>query len=172
MIPVGVYTHINVAFAVLDPTSFEVKPLSSSDPTNYKKITDLKKQDPNLKVFIAIGGGEFSQSTKTSDVFPRLVAADAKQQQAFFDNLLAFMSKYNFDGVDLDWEYPVNPERDGKSSAEKNNFSTFVASLNDYLKKNGKPNSVSMAIPSPPYYLRDGYDFPALVSGMITRSET
>lgn len=54
-IPVGVYTHLNYAFASIDPVTFEVRPTSRKDKNLYRRLVALKQRDPDLKVFIAIG---------------------------------------------------------------------------------------------------------------------
>ena len=62
MIPLGVYTHINFAFASINPTTFEVVPGDPDDVDLYQQVTLLKGQQPDLKVFIAIGGKSSSRS--------------------------------------------------------------------------------------------------------------
>lgn len=55
-----------------------------------------------VKVSIAIGGWNDSQGDKYS----RLVNnADARRR--FITNAVEFLKKYQFDGLDLDWEYPA-----------------------------------------------------------------
>ena len=41
-IPVGLYTHVNFAFATIDPASFKVLPSSPSDIGLYKRLMHLK----------------------------------------------------------------------------------------------------------------------------------
>lgn len=55
-IPTGVYTHLNFAFATVDPETFEVRPASSADTLLYYRLTSLKERDLDLNVLIAIGG--------------------------------------------------------------------------------------------------------------------
>ncbi|RYC80920.1 hypothetical protein BFJ63_vAg16188 [Fusarium oxysporum f. sp. narcissi] len=52
-IPIRLYTHINFAFATIDPKTFEIKPDKESDIRIYKHLTELKRLDPKLKVYIA-----------------------------------------------------------------------------------------------------------------------
>lgn len=54
-IPKGVYTHLNYAYATVDPTTFEVRPGYLRDPDMYRRFTRLRARDSNLKLSIAIG---------------------------------------------------------------------------------------------------------------------
>jgi GH18 family chitinase len=49
-IPAAAYTHINFAFAMIDPVTFAVAPMSASDVDLYSRVTGLKTIYPNLKV--------------------------------------------------------------------------------------------------------------------------
>jgi chitinase len=101
-IPIGVYTHINFAFAGIDPSSFAVVPASESDTLLYSQVTGLKRLQPGLKVFISIGGWTFNDPGRTQTTFSDLAASSVNQAK-FFASLISFMSTYDFDGVDLDW---------------------------------------------------------------------
>ena len=67
-IPDGVYTHINFAFASIDPSTFQIVPASSKDPELYRELTRKKKIDPKLKVYIAIGGWAFNDPGPTGQL--------------------------------------------------------------------------------------------------------
>ena len=60
----------------------------------------MKSKGP--KVLIAIGGWNDSEGNKYS----RLVN-DPNARSKFISNVLEFIEKFKFDGLDLDWEYPV-----------------------------------------------------------------
>lgn len=102
-IPLGYYTHINFAFALIDPSSFHIDPMDSNVASLYQRVTTLKAQQPSLQVWIAIGGWAMNdpdQATKTT--FSDLVGSTSAQT-SFFNSLIAFMTRNNFDGVDIDW---------------------------------------------------------------------
>jgi chitinase len=42
------------------------------------------------------------------------VVNDATRRAAFVKNIVAFVKQYEFDGFDLDWEYPA--QREGAAS--------------------------------------------------------
>ncbi len=52
-IPVAAYTHINFAFAMIDPVAFAVAPMSDGDVALYPRLTALKALYPNLKVSLS-----------------------------------------------------------------------------------------------------------------------
>ena len=66
----------------------------------YKKVTNLRKH--GVKVTVALGGWNDSKGNKYS----RLVNNPTSRKK-FTDEVMKFIEKYDFDGLDLDWEYPV-----------------------------------------------------------------
>ena len=102
-IPSGAYTHLNYAFAFVDPESFAVAPMSDSDIPLYLRFTGLKANDAGLQTWISIGGWSMNDADQpTAGTFSKL-AGSAQAQSAFFASLLSFLSTYGFDGVDVDW---------------------------------------------------------------------
>jgi GH18 family chitinase len=65
----------------------------------YRKVTGLRSQ--GIKVLIGIGGWNDS----LGDKYSRLVNSPSSRAN-FVRTVIEFIEKYNFDGLDLDWEYP------------------------------------------------------------------
>ncbi|KAF7872921.1 uncharacterized protein EAF02_008992 [Botrytis sinoallii] len=99
MIPLGTYTHINFAFASIDPITFSIVPGDPSDVELYEQVTMHKLLQPDLQVFIVIGGWTFNDAGLTATTFSDLEAS-LENQKKFFTSLTSFMSTYNFDGVE------------------------------------------------------------------------
>ncbi|KAH8698404.1 hypothetical protein BGW36DRAFT_357942 [Talaromyces proteolyticus] len=152
MIPLGIYTHINVAFAVIDPETFEIRPSMRSDIDIYERVTYLKSIDPDLKVFIAIGGWAFNDPGPSATTFSDLASSEEKQK-TFFRSLTKFMATYNFDGIDIDWEYPSASDRSGRPEDFKN-FPKFMKNLKAALKATGGRDGLSMTLPASYWYLK------------------
>ncbi|KAK4441989.1 hypothetical protein QBC34DRAFT_499971 [Podospora aff. communis PSN243] len=109
----GAYTHINFAFAHLDPVTFAIVPADPGDVALYKELTDMKRSDSELKVYIALGGWAHDEPwAPTAKAFSRMVSSE-QNQRAFFTSLISFLTTYNFDGIDVDWEYPTALESTG-----------------------------------------------------------
>ncbi|TNV73228.1 hypothetical protein FGO68_gene2295 [Halteria grandinella] len=114
-LPAPALTHVNYAFAkiddqgevaIVDAWAATDKPFG--DDTwdtplrgNLHALIKLKQKYPHISTLISIGG--WSLSDKFSDV----ALTDASRQK-FAASAVAFMKRYQFDGVDIDWEYPVS----------------------------------------------------------------
>lgn len=66
----------------------------------YERVVAYKKR--GLKVSLALGGWNDS----AGDKYSRLVNSPTARKK-FIAQAVQFLEKYNFDGLDLDWEYPV-----------------------------------------------------------------
>ncbi|PYH48074.1 glycoside hydrolase, partial [Aspergillus saccharolyticus JOP 1030-1] len=154
-IPLGYYTHLNFAFAYIDPKTFHVVPMKKTMESLYKAVTGLKRKQPNLQVWIAIGGWDMNDPSPTQYTVSDL-AASQPAQDAFFESLLSFMQSNGFDGVDIDWEYPVADDHGGRP-ADFVNFVTLLKRLRERLDKSGKRYGMSITLPASYWYLR-GFD--------------
>ncbi|EEP77206.1 predicted protein [Uncinocarpus reesii 1704] len=80
-------------------------PESDIDLGLFKAFTGLKKRKPSLKTFISVGGWDAGGRIFTT------MAHRASYRKAFIKSAVKLMDKYGFDGIDIDWEYPVAWER-------------------------------------------------------------
>lgn len=106
--------------------------MSPGDPELMQRLTALKQINPGLQVWLSIGGWSMNDPNQpTAKTFSQLAASDSAQS-AFFASLIQIMQNYGFDGVDIDWEYPVAPERSG-NPADFANYPTFLTNLKSAL---------------------------------------
>ena len=91
-------THINYAFVIIKNNRAYLEH-EKTDTVNFHNLVKLKKINPNLKLLISIGGWGGSHN------FSDAVLTDTARE-AFAASAIAIVKKYNFDGVDIDWEYP------------------------------------------------------------------
>lgn len=151
-------THIVYGFAVLNGETLTIQSHDTwADIDNhfYEQVTDFKKQ--GKKVTIAIGGWNDS----AGDKYSRLVLSD-KARYRFITNVIEFIKKHNFDGLDLDWEYPVcwQVECHRGKSDEKRLFAQFVRELSEEFKPRGW--LLSAAVSPSKMVIDAGYDIPVL----------
>ncbi|RKP54017.1 chitinase [Cohnella endophytica] len=124
-------THLNYAFANIKNGQVVLGD-PAADQTNFDRLTKLKKAKPGLKTLISVGG--WGWSGQFSDV-----AASIYSRNLFADSVVSFIRKYGFDGVDIDWEYPV---AGGLSSnkvrpEDKTNFTMLLKAIRDKLNAAG-----------------------------------
>ena len=103
------------------------------------------KCDP--QVTLAIGGWN-EGSSKYSEM-----AADPAARQQFAASALSFIRQHNFDGLDLDWEYPG---KRGGSSADKENFIRLIQDLYKVFRPAGL--MLTAAIGAAPDTIDAAYD--------------
>ena len=81
------------------------------------------------------------------------IAASTDNQNKLFTSLTSFMSTLNFDGVDIDWDYPAADDRSGRVE-DFVNFPSFIANLTSHLTSTGGRSGVSIALPASYWYLQ------------------
>nr|XP_027218101.1 probable chitinase 10 isoform X3 [Penaeus vannamei] len=151
-------THIVYGFAVLDYSNLIIKPhdtWADFDNKFYEKVTALKAK--GIKVTIAIGGWNDS----AGDKYSRLVNNPAARSK-FITHVVEFIKKHNFDGLDLDWEYPVCWQVDCKKGppSDKEAFAMWVKELSAAFKPHGL--LLSAAVSPSKKVIDAGYDVPTL----------
>jgi len=127
-IPASKLTHINYAFAKIGNDLTIALGDPNVDPTNFAKLNELKKTYPNIKTLISIGGWEWSG--KFSDA-----ALTDSSRTIFADSIITFIKQYGFNGVDIDWEYPVSGGLPSniKRPEDKKNYTLLLKKIRDKL---------------------------------------
>ena len=135
-----ILTHINYAFGHIE-NDFET--LKVEKEARLKLVVALKKQNPNLKVLLSVGGWEAGNFSE--------MAADEKHRKQFCKNCLTAVTKYMLDGIDIDWEYPTSSAAGISSSPEDTkNFTLLMKELRETL---GKDRLLTMASASNAKYV-------------------
>ena len=91
-------SHINYAFVDIKDNRAWLHN-EKTDTINFRKLNELKSTNPDLKILISIGGWTWSKH------FSDAVLTDTSTLN-FAQSAVDIVSKYNLDGVDIDWEYP------------------------------------------------------------------
>lgn len=113
-------------------------------------INELKADYPNLKTCISIGGWGaegFSDAVLT-----------AESRKIFIGSLVEYLEKYQFDGVDLDWEYPKLDVASIKAREEDSeNFLLLLKEIRQALlileEKNQQSYLITIAVGAAPELL-------------------
>jgi chitinase len=109
----------------------------STNPISYYPNTSIidRAHNAGVKVLPSIGGWTLS------DNFPSIAASSAKRT-LFAHHCCALIRTYNFDGIDLDWEYPGYVDHNG-TPADKQNFTILLQQIRDSLTALGQVNNKS-----------------------------
>lgn len=109
---------INLSFALIDNTSHKLK---LSD-VNRKYDTVIRAHSYGIRVVLSIGGwgaDGFSQACES-----------ASTRETFIGSIMDAVKKYNYDGIDLDWEYPTSRSAGiAASTSDKANFTLLCQEL-------------------------------------------
>ncbi|KAG9952210.1 glycoside hydrolase family 18 protein, partial [Aureobasidium melanogenum] len=160
-IPAEALTHLNYAFAYVNPGTYDIVPMSGTKASLFSEVTSLKERNPDLKVWISIGGWSFNDNdTSTQHVFSD-AASSLSKRASFARKLTQFMNQYGFDGADIDWEYPGAPDRGG-TPADVANYPALLDIIKYVWKVEGKDWGLSFTAPTSYWYLR-WFDLPELI---------
>ena len=167
-------THVVYAFLEMKADGSIV--VGSADPTHSTNpeqdaATSLERLEqmlkvaarfPHLKLMFAIGGWENSQYFSE-------VARNPDKRLTFMASVLKIIDLYGFDGVDLDWEYPVTGGAQEGIPDDKQNYILLMQELrlvlSQYQKEQDKtdPYLISFAGAAGAWTLDPGFDLPGLL---------
>ena len=125
-------THINYAFVNVQD-SLAVLTNLQTDSTNFRKLNELKKINPDLKILISIGGWAWSEN------FSDAVLTESSRSK-FAKSGVDIIRDYKLDGVDIDWEYPGMKGEEGNiyRPEDKENFTLMFKAFREELDKFGQ----------------------------------
>ena len=139
-------THINYAFGHVNESFNGVK---IDNEERLRQIVDLRKQKPELKVLLSIGGwgsGRFSEMA-ANDEYRRAFAADCDR----------VVKEFALDGIDIDWEYPTCSMANISSSPD--DTENFTLLMQDIRAAIGNEKELTLATVASARYI----DFKAIL---------
>ncbi|MBW8824482.1 MAG: glycoside hydrolase family 18 protein [Xanthomonadales bacterium] len=131
-IPADTLTHLFYAFAVIRDGQCSV---DADSDANLAEFAKLKREHPKLRTIISIGGwnaGGFSDAALTDASRKRLVSSCVA--------LLFDRHRGSFDGIDLDWEFPVSggPKEIAARPGDRRNMTLLMREFRHGLDALGK----------------------------------
>ena len=129
LIDVSKLTHINYAFVNVQD-SMAVLTNLATDSTNFRKLNELKRINPDLKILISIGGWAWSEN------FSDAVLTESSRIK-FAKSGVDIIRQFDLDGVDIDWEYPGMKGEEGNiyRPEDKENFTLMFKAFREELDK-------------------------------------
>ena len=139
-------THINYAFGHVNESFNGVK---IDNEERLRQIVDLRKQKPELKVLLSIGGwgsGRFCE-----------MAANDEYRCAFAADCDRVVKEFALDGIDIDWEYPTSSMANISSSPD--DTENFTLLMQDIRAAIGNEKELTLATVASARYI----DFKAIL---------
>lgn len=122
----------------------------------YEKVVAHKNHKKGRKVLLALGGWNDS----AGDKYSKLVSSPSSRA-AFIEHAVEFLKKYDFDGLDLDWEYPKcwQVACNKGPDSDKANFAAWIKELKMAFEPHGL--LLTAAVTPSKTVVDAGYDVPA-----------
>ncbi|CAG7982286.1 unnamed protein product [Penicillium salamii] len=141
-IPVQMLSHLIISFGYITQ-EYKITNIDGVSPDLYKIVGDLKQRNPKLKIMIALGGWTFNDPGAWQSVF---------------------LTMYDYDSVDFDWEYP-GADDCGGSDADGANYAKLLKELKAVISASGRDYLVTFTSPISYWYLRH-FDLKAMADNV------
>lgn len=139
-------THVNVMPIAVDSEG-NVFPNAPQDVEKYVKVQELRSLNPDIKILITLitrPGSSFSDATRS-----------ASQRKSLARNILSFVQEHNFDGVDIDWEFPVFTSM---KLRDKRNFVLLLREIRNLIDAEAPDKLLSVAVAADVTIINVGFD--------------
>lgn len=136
-------THLNYSFGLIyhneddpnrtvpiDDTKLNTIYLPDKVKSDLELMPELRKKNKNLEILLAIGGWEcrgFSAAAATNE-----------SREKFAQSCLDVVKEYELDGINIDWQYPVNGAWGviASSAEDKANYTLLLQAIRDKIGPN------------------------------------
>lgn len=142
------YTHLNYAFGQI--SGGVMIPPSGQELAEITAFTELKLINPSLKTLISVGGWAFNDPGPSQQEFHNIMATSGSRSK-FINSVASYLNSYNFDGIDIDYEYPTAPDRGG-SPEDTMNFLQLVKEMRTTFTSK---YLITIAAPASYWYLKN-----------------
>lgn len=158
---------------------------------HFRVITTLKTRYPQLKILLGVGGGNDFLNTEAakdgeSNKYMELLESSTARV-SFVNSAYELLKTYNFDGLDLGWEFPRNKAKkirsslgsfwhkvksslgatsspiDEKSNEHKEEFTALIRDLRNAFRLDGYLLTASIL---PNSNVSQHYDVPAIINNL------
>ena len=134
-------THLNLAFAPVK----EGETVMELNPRQLLELERLRRANPKLAILVSTGGGGdrgHGEATATREGLDKLAAST-----------VLLVEKYGLDGIDCDWEFPVDTGVAAEKRQHTALFAAYRRKLDALGEKTGKKYWLTTAAGAGEWYL-------------------
>lgn len=156
-IPYGKVTHVNYAFLTVKRDGSvdyiaenAAKNLFNPPPwKDYRGFNAMVKEHPNVTFLFSIGGWSDSKYFSNAAYTP-------EHRERFARTAIEIMRQHDFDGIDIDWEYPGGGGKPGNivREGDKHRYTLLLREVRNQLdraeQEDGKQYHLSTALSADP----------------------
>ncbi|OKL55218.1 hypothetical protein UA08_09514 [Talaromyces atroroseus] len=143
------YTHVHMGFATINP-DWSINTTDIDPQLPY--LEDLQ----GVKKILSIGGWSFCTDPSTYMIFRDVVASESSRS-TLVNNIVTYMNDNNLDGVDIDWEYPDEPDFPGIPAGtpeDSTGYFLLLEQLKEGIAANATGKTISITAPASFWYLQ------------------
>lgn len=153
------YLCTHIIYAFVDMNGLDLKQSRALDREYYQRTLALKRQNPQLRVLLAVGGWKIG-----SKPFLQMMQSQYTMK-IWSQNVIRYLRRYGFDGLDMDWEFPAVR---GSPPRHKHDFTTMMKILQDAFKLESQQTGrekliLTLATASGSYYISRAYETTEIV---------
>ncbi|OXA63520.1 putative chitinase 2 [Folsomia candida] len=122
-----------------------------------RRFTNLKQANPNLKTLLGFGGWNDCEPIGDGCAKYSNMASTLANRTRFINSVVTFLESYNFDGFELDWQYPTL--RGGRPE-DRANFALLCAEMRTEFDSRGWLLTAAVSAMEP--IINAAYDIPSI----------
>ena len=143
-VPYEKITHLNYAFVRPQPNGEITFTGSDTAPEAVRQLREMSRQHPDTSfIFSASSGwysGDFSDAAST-----------AERRSRFARSAIELLREFEFDGIDIDWEYPDGTIRESDPQNLTLLLKEIRRQMDEAEKEDGKTYELTMAAAPAPW---------------------
>ncbi|MDO6445991.1 glycosyl hydrolase family 18 protein [Colwellia sp. 1_MG-2023] len=120
---------------------------------SFGQLIRVKNANKKLKTIISIGGWGRSDNFST-------LASSQQGREKIARNAIAFMQKYHFDGIEIDWQFPINRKRHQDTISKRDNDPQHLNLLLQEINHQCQQKAINCSLQAilAPYSLDDAWN--------------